>query len=659
MGEEIKFPGAEAQPAEQPEWLKTAALAAQGPAGAKIQTEDAPAAGPAPETPGSILLPWSNPDPFTVLPGTPGPWFSLAAIVGNEAHHIERFFEAFEPLVDEIILVRAIGTKAPDRTFEIAQKIARKPLLLAEYKNDPNLDWDHVDNFASARQRAFELARGRFVMWADADDILDPENLQRLRSAVDLGNFDVLLCNYRVIGSHPLIRERVIKKGVGRWVNACHEAVSIPDKAVKVLRSDIEIFHYPIGDGMGKSKVPAALARNLRILEHSVGPSALAFFYLHRDSLLKNDQVKSVDWGKMAVNSPNLTPAERYRVFFNMALIFLGRADWTQMETFAMNGIRQQPDRRECFCVMAISHIERKNFGQALIWIQLASCINPPDMRQAPNWFEPSWYGWRHHATHAFILRKMKLLKEADVAEDIEHDGHPMISLLHATRGRASQAIEARERWLVAAMKPGSIEHIYAIDADDKQTLAELEGFRCVIVEPGGGCVRAWNAAAAKARGRVLIQMSDDWAPPYHWDNQVVWRMQEAIEKKKPAVLAISDGHRKDKLLAMAILTREYYLRQREEKTGQPFLFHPDYLSMYSDNEFTVRAYENGVVIEAKDLVFTHEHPLFTGAALDSTYVEQNAPARYDQGLALFNRRNPRYKIDPADLAGRTVRVSP
>ena len=122
--------------------------------------------------------------------------------------------------------------------------------------------------------------------------------------------------------------------------------------------------------------------------------------------------------------------------------------------------------------------------------------------------------------------------------------------------------------------------------------------------------------------------------------------MKDPVEKNKPAVLAISDGHRRDKLLCMAILTRAYYERQRHEKTGEPYLFHPDYLGVYSDNEFTVRAYENGVVIEAPDFVFNHWHPIFVGGDLDRTYAEQNSADRYRHGVEVFNRRNPRYKIE-------------
>lgn len=567
--------------------------------------------------------------------------------MGNEGHHIRRFFEAFEPWVDEIVLVRALGSKAADDTFAIAREIATKPLVLAEYVNDEDTkDWPHVDNFSRARQMAWDLAAGEFKMWADADDVIEPDQAKKLRAAVDLGDFDVLFLPYRIPGSHPLFRERVIRKGVGRWVHAVHEAISFPASAKGKRRTDIEFFHLPKGDRDGKPKESASLDRNLRILQRAAEPAALIYFYLHRDNLLLRKNAEALEWGKRAIAAPNLTVAEKYKVYYNLAKMFLGQGDFTQADNFAMNGIRLCPDRRECVAMMACSVMEKKDWPRALTWIQFARAIAPLPPRMRPNWYEESWYGWRANLTMAFILRKMGANQEAQKIEDEEHGGQPMISLLHATRGRPERAIAARDQFFSTALKPEFLEHIYAIDADDEESLRELDGFNKIVVEPGGGCVRAWNAAAAVCRGRVLVQMSDDWVMPHHWDNQICWALREPLEKHAAAVLAVSDGHRQDPLICMAILTREYYQKNRHEQTGEPYLFHPDYLGVFSDNEFTVRAYENGVVIDRKDIVFTHDHPIFRGEPLDSTYAMQNSRARYEAGLAVFNRRNPRHKIE-------------
>lgn len=207
-----------------------------------------------------------------------------------------------------------------------------------------------------------------------------------------------------------------------------------------------------------------------------------------------------------------------------------------------------------------------------------------------------------------------------------------MISLLHATRWRPVQALATRSLWLERASDPGSVEHLFAFDADDPESQEGLKNFPHVLVRPGGACVAAWNEAAAKCRGEVLVQLSDDWVPPDQWDQKILQRLGDISQEK---VLAISDGHRTDCLLCMAILTRRRY-------QSQGWMFCPEYSALFSDNEFSYRAYRDHVVVDAKDLVFEHRHPLYHAQVpVDRTYSHQNEPARARIDRETFIKRNP------------------
>jgi hypothetical protein len=212
----------------------------------------------------------------------------------------------------------------------------------------------------------------------------------------------------------------------------------------------------------------------------------------------------------------------------------------------------------------------------------------------------------------------------------------PKISLLHATRGRPQQALEAREKWLAAATSPKHIEHIFGVDGDDEPTQRAVARLpHRVVAEKGGGCVAAWNLAAQASSGDILVQLSDDWTPVAGWDEEFARRLR-AVDQ--PGVLRISDGHRRDDLLCMAILTRAR-LRQQGE------FLHAGYVGIYSDDEFSFRAYQEGVVIDARDLVLTHDHPNYNPAVeMDETYLNQNSTERDKSGRRLFLKRNPRAK---------------
>ena len=208
------------------------------------------------------------------------------------------------------------------------------------------------------------------------------------------------------------------------------------------------------------------------------------------------------------------------------------------------------------------------------------------------------------------------------------------ISLLHATRGRVAGATAARDRWLQAAEFPERIEHVFAFDRDDTESVAELSVYQHVVVEERNkGCVAAWNLAARVSKGEILIQLSDDWLPIRHWDTKIAARFRDI---SKPGVLRVSDGRRVDDLLAFAIFTRAYL-----ELLGGAFLAQ-EYFGVYSDDEFSLRACQNGVVIDARDIVFEHCHPSFTAKAVfDETHARQNDDARFAQGRKIFLRRNP------------------
>ena len=199
------------------------------------------------------------------------------------------------------------------------------------------------------------------------------------------------------------------------------------------------------------------------------------------------------------------------------------------------------------------------------------------------------------------------------------------ISLLHATRGRSKQATECRDKWLNSAKDPKAIEHIFGIDDDDNDSLTDINTQR-VIVARGKGCVAAWNACAKASKGEILIQLSDDWEPVEGWD-EIILKEFEGVEGEQ--VLAISDGARTDELLCMAILNRKRY-----EKQG--FLFCPDFFSVYSDNYFTWAAHKDGVIKDAKHIMFEHKHPVFNKGEWDKTYTDSNSQQNYLNGQAKY-----------------------
>jgi hypothetical protein len=204
----------------------------------------------------------------------------------------------------------------------------------------------------------------------------------------------------------------------------------------------------------------------------------------------------------------------------------------------------------------------------------------------------------------------------------------PTFSLMHAS-ARPDKWREAYRAWMESAAHPNDIEYVLAVD------LAQLAEFRSLPTDVGltinherRCAVDAWNAAAYGSSGLVLVQVADDFFPPPKWDDLLLARLPTFSDEH---VIAVSEG-RSDTLLCHSILTRAYYRRYG-------YLFWHEYDGMYADNEFTDVAYRDGVVIEARDLVFDHRHPAYGKRESDALDAIHQSEANYTLGRAIYERR--------------------
>lgn len=561
---------------------------------------------------------------------------TLAMICGRESAHIESCLRAFAPAFDELSLVLALGNQEPDDTEEKARTVCAelgKSIVVSRYVNEPGepASWPHVDDFSAARQAAFmQAVKGGadWVFWSDADDVVDYGcSIADLRAIAESGEAKSYGFPYDVVGTGKRpVRERLFHaslfgSGEARWMGSVHENVI----GVKVCAKESPVWRHEPHVSKGSSK-----ERNARLLRHKLKDTAIHAFYLHQEYAIKGEWPEAKKWADAALAMPGLPDSFRYEIAMN----HVKQGPRAEAEAWAARGFSWFPACREALGMLTLLRMEEGRFADALTMVQRMQQIPPPPLDRRPWCYEPKWYSWATDDLAARLLRIIGRPDDGEVAERAMREGKPAtISLIHATRGRHNQALAARERWLNAASNPAQVETIWCVDSDDKESVTVAKQFRHVIVEPGGGCVRAWNEGAKKAEGALLVQLSDDWVPPPGWDSML---LAEAGDLSQPRVIAISDGHRTDDLLCMAIMTRARWEAQGRE------MFSPEYKSMYSDNEFSHRAWRDGVVIDARPrITFEHMHPAFGRAQMDKTYAESNTKERYEEGLEIFRRRNP------------------
>ena len=151
-----------------------------------------------------------------------------------------------------------------------------------------------------------------------------------------------------------------------------------------------------------------------------------------------------------------------------------------------------------------------------------------------------------------------------------------LISLIHATRGRPERCLEVRQEWLDKSTTPDLVEHTFAVDADDPESIDAAQPFRRVIVLPPRGCFRAYNHAAIVSTGEMIIPIEDDLHPDVGWDDLVREAMGPHMEQ--PALLAVTDGQ--NTCIEWAANRRFYEARGR---------YNDDYYGLFGDTELRLR----------------------------------------------------------------------
>jgi hypothetical protein len=96
--------------------------------------------------------------------------------------------------------------------------------------------------------------------------------------------------------------------------------------------------------------------------------------------------------------------------------------------------------------------------------------------------------------------------------------------------------------------------------------------------------------------------------------------IQNEMKKNFPdldGVIWFSDGYQKNKLNTLVIVGKRYY-----DRFG--YLYHPDYVSFYCDNEFMQVAFLLGKQVYDNRVIIRHEHPDNTKENVDATYQINN-----------------------------------
>ncbi len=187
---------------------------------------------------------------------------SLTIIVRDEEKNLPACLESVRGIFDEIVIV---DTGSTDRTVEIARSFGARVF-----------DFVWVDDFAAARNAALARATGDYAFWLDADDVVDPDQrqkleqiLRRLRKGHHVAYVVRCACDPSPDGTGgdtvvDHIRLFPLREGV-RWTYRVHEQIlpALRRANIPVEWTDLTVRHTGYVDQALRSR---KLDRDTRIL---------------------------------------------------------------------------------------------------------------------------------------------------------------------------------------------------------------------------------------------------------------------------------------------------------------------------------------------------------------------------------------------------------
>lgn len=167
---------------------------------------------------------------------------------------------------------------------------------------------------------------------------------------------------------------------------------------------------------------------------------------------------------------------------------------------------------------------------------------------------------------------------------------------------------------------------ILSIDADDSVTLnseelKQMAWDKRVSIHTGTSKnkIDAINRDVPKTGWDILVNLSDDQVFTVKGFDKVI-----AEHCTNSTFLHLPDGYVNERLATMSIMGYDYYKRFN-------YIYHPDYASLWCDNEAMEVAKALGCYKYVNEHIFTHEHPAWTGEKPDEQLVHTQKFYRQDE----------------------------
>jgi glycosyltransferase involved in cell wall biosynthesis len=330
---------------------------------------------------------------------------TVALIVKDEERTLGRCLESVAGAVDEIVVV---DTGSTDATKEIARRYT-----------DRLYDFEWRQDFAAARQYAFDRATSDWIAWVDADDVV--RHAGSIRPLIDAAPADVdgfrwpyeyerdewgnAVCRFW--------RERCVRNnGAFRWLGRVHEVLA-GQRPCKLVRSEKVIIEHH----RERASVPQKLRRNLDILENEYQearrdgrkPAPRLLFYLASEYTSAGETSRALSLFEQYLLVGDWED-ERYLAQTRVADIFRWQRRYEEAINADLQALKICPHWPDAYFGLAETYYYKQDWHKVIHWTELGRAMPQPDTLHILN---PLDYSFNWIVFYTAALSRLGEMREA------------------------------------------------------------------------------------------------------------------------------------------------------------------------------------------------------------------------------------------------------
>ena len=202
------------------------------------------------------------------------------------------------------------------------------------------------------------------------------------------------------------------------------------------------------------------------------------------------------------------------------------------------------------------------------------------------------------------------------------------------TRGRPQKFFNVLNKYIKMADNLSKIAFLISLDEDDstmnnQEIRDALDRYSknlklAYFFGKSKTKVEAINADMKKISGwDIVLLASDDMVPVFQGYDSIIRSDMNEYFKDMDGVLWYNDGGQNN-INTLCILGKKYYDRF-------DYIYHPDYISLWCDNEFTDVSVQLKKVYKSDKIIIEHAHPVYQKTQYDELYVRNEAYFNIDK----------------------------